>query len=368
MVVGCVKEIKIHEYRVGLTPRCVKAYIGAGHYVLIEHNAGVGSGYSDSDYIASGADILDSPQEIYSRSNMVVKVKEPMESEYKYLKDGLILFTFLHLAANINLTKELLLRGVTAIAYETIELHSGILPCLRPMSEIAGKLSIQEGAKYLENNYGGSGILLGGIPGVDKGNVTILGAGIAGLNAAKVAFGLGANVTILDTNIDRLEYIESIFLGKINTLISNRENILKSITGSDIVVGAVLIPGQKPPTLLYKEDLKLLRRGSVLVDIAIDQGGCFETSKPTNHIDPTYIVDGVVHYCVTNMPGVVSRTATDALTSITLGYGLEIAKKDLYRGVRYSSGLLAGLNTYNGELVNSSVATSLDMDFKEDFK
>lgn len=361
MVVGCVKEIKTHEYRVGLTPLCVEAYREAGHRVLIEKGAGEGASFSDGNYIEAGAEILETPEEIFNLSDMIVKVKEPQPSEYPLFKQGQILYTYLHLAADEPLTKALMEKGVSAIAYETIQEDSGVLPCLKPMSEIAGRLSIQEGAKYLEKPFGGRGVLLGGVPGVLKGKVTIIGGGVVGINAAQMAMGLGAQVTILDINAARLEYLDNLYFGRISTLYSTRANILSAIKESDLVIGAVLIPGARAPHLVKKEDLKLMKKGSVIVDVAVDQGGCIETTRPTTHDDPIFEVNGVINYCVANMPGAVSRTSTIALTSTTLKYGLKLAEHGVEKACREDHQLLKGLNIYKGDCVCEPVARAFNI-------
>ena len=363
MIVGCVKEIKKHEYRVGITPRCAQAYINAGHIVLIQKNAGEGASYSDQDYIDVGAEIITTPKDVFSKADMIVKVKEPQKIEYSMFKKGQILFTYLHLAADKEQTLALMEQGVDAIAYETIQKDSGVLPCLKPMSEIAGRLSIQEGAKYLETPFGGRGVLLGGVPGVKKGKVTIIGGGVVGVNAAQMAIGLGADVTILDVNADRLEYLDQLYFSRIKTLYSTRANILESIKDSDLVVGAVLIPGAKAPHLVKIDDLKTMKKGAVIVDVAVDQGGCVESTKPTTHDDPTFVVNNVVNYCVANMPGAVSRTSTEALTATTLKYGLEIATKGVKQACRDNVEIYRGLNIYQGKCVCEPVAKALDMEY-----
>ena len=364
MDIGLVKEIKRHEYRVGLTPECVREYISHSHKVFVEKGAGEGAGFEDSEYEKEGAIILEDKEEIFAKSDMIVKVKEPLKEEYGLFREGQILFTYLHLAANKELAEALMQKGIKAVAYETITNDKGHLPCLAPMSEIAGRLSIQEGAKYLEKPFGGRGVLLGGVPGVKRGNVVIIGGGMVGLNACKMAVGLGANVTILDIDAERLAYLDDIFSSKITTLYSNKTNILNSIKEADLVVGAVLIPGAAAPKLIKKDDLSLMKKASVIVDVAIDQGGCFETSKPTYHDEPTYVVDGVVHYCVANMPGAVSLTSTLALTSNTLRYGLKIADLGLEKALKEDKNLLNGLNIYNGKCTNEAVAKSLGLPYE----
>ena len=298
MIIGVVKEIKNHEYRVGLTPENVKVFVRHNHEVLIEYNAGVGAHFQNEEYEACGAKIINDSKEIYSKADMIIKVKEPLESEYSLLKEGQILFTYLHLAANKELMKVLIEKKITAIGYETIEDRQGFLPCLRPMSEIAGRLSIQEGAKYIESTYGGKGILLGGIPGVERGKIVIIGGGVVGTFAAKAAVGMGAMVTILDNNLNRLAYLDDIFGGSVTTLYSNEQNIEKALIDADLAIGAVLIPGDQAPKLIKEDYVKKMKSGAVIVDIAIDQGGVSETSHATSHDDPIFIKHGVVHYCV----------------------------------------------------------------------
>ncbi len=363
MKIGTVREIKNHEYRVGLTPSSVKSYTDHGHRVFVEKGAGIEAGYPDDDYRSAGAGILGSAAEVFEVCDMIVKVKEPQPSEFPLLRKGQILYTYLHLAADSALTEALLKTGIKGVAYETMELPDGSLPCLKPMSEIAGRLSVQEGAKYLEKAFGGRGVLLGGVPGVRRGKVAILGGGVVGTNACKIAVGLGADVTILDISPRRLEYLDDIFGGTITTLYSTPHNIEHVLAESDVVIGAVLIPGAKAPRLVKREHLKLMKTGAVLVDVAVDQGGCFETTRPTTHDDPTFIVDGVVHYCVANMPGSVAVTATEALNSVTLPYGLKIADKGLEAACRESETIRLGLNLYEGACVYKEVCEDLDIEF-----
>ncbi|MCF7914806.1 MAG: alanine dehydrogenase [Spirochaetaceae bacterium] len=363
MKVGSVKEIKRHEYRVGLTPANAKAYMAAGHSVLLEKGAGINAGFEDSEYEAAGVELVGDRKEVFDRSDMIVKVKEPQPEEFDLFKEGQILYTYLHLAAEEELTKALRDRKIKGIAYETIETANGQLPLLKPMSEIAGRLSVQEGAKFLERPFGGRGVLLGGVPGVERGKVAILGGGVVGTNAAKMAVGLGAEVTVLDVNVNRLEYLDDIFGGRISTLYSNQGNIDKVLEESDLLVGAVLIPGAKAPHLIKKEDLKKMKKGSVIVDVAVDQGGCIETTKPTTHDEPTFAVHDVVHYCVANMPGAVARTSTMALTNVTLSYGLQIADKGLEAAAKENESLKLGINLYNGKLTYKAVAEAFGMDY-----
>ncbi|OQX29087.1 MAG: alanine dehydrogenase [Spirochaeta sp. LUC14_002_19_P3] len=363
MLIGCVKEIKRHEYRVGLTPACVRSYCAAGHKVMIEKSAGMGAGYEDSEYQAAGAEICGSAKEVWERSDMIVKVKEPQAVEYPLMKENLILYTYLHLAADEVQTKELVKRKVKGVAYETVELDNGLLPLLRPMSAIAGRMSIQEGAHFLERPHQGRGVLLGGVPGVEKGKVAILGAGVVGTEAAKMAVGLNADVTVLDINLSRLTYLDDVFSGRITTLYSSTANREKALQESDLIVGAVLVHGAKAPHLITKKDLKIMKKGAVIVDVAVDQGGCAETTRPTTHDDPVFVEDGVVHYCVANMPGGVSRTSTQALTSATLQFGMEIAQKGLEQAARDNSAIAKGINTYGGKLVYKAVADAFGMPF-----
>jgi alanine dehydrogenase len=361
MKVGTVKELKNHEYRVGLIPDNVLSYRKNGHEVFVQAGSGEMANFSDEEYRERGAVILPTPAEVYSACDMIVKVKEPLEEEYPYLRPGLILFAYLHLAPNRPLADALLASGVKAVAFETIENGSGSLPCLRPMSEIAGRLSIQEGAKYLERPFGGRGILLGGVPGVERGKVVIVGGGITGTYAAKAAVGMGAQVTLLDISLSRLVYLEDIFGASVTTLYSSETNIAQSLAEADLVIGAVLIPGATTPKLIRREHLKIMKQGAVIVDIAIDQGGCCETSAETTHDDPVFILDGIVHYCVGNMPGAVPRTSTVALANTTLPYGLMIADMGLEKACASDEGLAKGVNLYMGTCVNRNVADSLGL-------
>jgi len=360
MIIGCTKELKNHEYRVGLTPDNVMAYVAHGHTVLIEKSAGVGAGFEDSQYIEAGAKIIDNAKDIFDAAEMIIKVKEPEECEYELLKEGQILYTYLHLAPNPSLTKLLLDKKIKAVAYETITDGAGNLPCLRPMSQIAGRLSIQEGAKYLEKEFGGCGILLGGVPGVERGKIVIIGGGVAGTYAAKAAVGIDAQVTLLDVNPNRLAYLEDIFGASVTTLYSTEANIRKSLSKADLVIGSVLVPGGSTPKLVRREHLKIMKKGAVIVDIAIDQGGCCESSHVTVHDDPIFIEEGIVHYCVGNMPGAVPYTSTIALTNSTLKYGLSIGDLGLEKALLKDTGLANGLNTYNGKITNKNVALAYD--------
>lgn len=363
MVIGCVKEIKTEEYRVGLTPACVAAYIAHGHKVLVQIGAGNGAGFSDKEYHTAGAVLCERPENVYNQSEMIIKVKEPQPEEFALLRKGQILFTYLHLAADEEQTRALSRLGVNAVAYETIETDEGLLPCLKPMSEIAGRLSVQEGAKYLEKSFGGRGILLGGVPGVPRGKVVILGAGVVGTNAAQVAMGLGAEVTVLDINAERLVFLDQLYYGRISTLYSTGANINQSLKEADVLIGAVLIHGAKAPKLVTREQLSLMKEGAVIVDVAVDQGGCIETTTPTTHDNPTYTIDGVVHYCVANMPGSVARTSTMALTSTTLPFGLQIADKGLEKAALENKAILKGINTYGGHITYPDVAEAFNLTF-----
>jgi alanine dehydrogenase len=363
MKIGTVKEIKTHEYRVGLTPSCTKAYTTRGHEVLVESGAGQNAGFADAEYVAAGATIVESKQKIFDDCEMIVKVKEPLPEEYEFFHADQILYTYLHLAAIKELTEELMKRKIKAVAYETIETDEGSLPCLTPMSEIAGRLAVQEGAKYLEKPFGGRGILLGGVPGVKRGKIAILGGGVVGTNACKIAVGIGADVTVLDVKADRLAYLDDIFGSTINTLYSNDANIESTLAESDVIIGAVLVHGGKAPSLINKQHLSLMKKGAVIVDVAVDQGGCVETIHPTTHDDPIYVIDGIVHYGVANMPGAVALSSTIALTSVTVRYGLMIAEKGLEHACRMSHAISKGVNIYGGQCVYENVATSLGLPY-----
>lgn len=357
MRIGCPKEIKAQEGRVGLTPAGADALVRAGHTVFLEKGAGLASGFADREYTGVGAQILPTAREVYGAAEMIVKVKEPLAPEYPLLQEGQILFTYLHLAPDPEQTRALLEKKVTGIAYETVQLADGSLPLLAPMSEVAGRLSIQTGARLLEANCGGRGILLGGVPGVERANVVIVGGGNVGANAAKMAVGLGANVTILDISSRRLAYLDDIFNGRVQTLLSNSYNIANAVRSADLVVGCVLIPGAKAPKLVTEEMVKTMRPGSVLVDVAIDQGGSIETiDRITTHSDPYFVKHGVLHYSVANMPGAVPRTSTLALTGATLPYALKIANLGAEAACRADPALMKGLNTYHGHLTFQAVA------------
>ncbi len=363
MLIGTVREVKTHEYRVGLTPSCAKSYVARGNEVIIEDGAGTPSGFENDKYEAVGAKILATREEVFAQADMIVKVKEPQPDEIPLLRDGQILFTYLHLAADKELTERLMATGIKGVAYETIETAAGGLPCLKPMSEIAGRLSIQEGAKYLEKPFGGRGILLGGVPGIPRGRVAILGGGVVGANACKIAVGIGADVTILDIDANRLAYLDDIFGSRVTTLYSTDHNIETVLREADIIIGAVLLPGAKAPRLVRREHLQLMKPGAVIVDVAVDQGGCVETTRPTTHDDPIFNVDGIVHYCVTNMPGAVALSSTLALTSTTLPYGLAIAEHGVEEAVRQNPELALGLNLYKGKVTYSSVAKDLGLEY-----
>jgi alanine dehydrogenase len=360
MIIGIPKEIKNDENRVGIVPSGVRTLVSYGHEVLIEKNAGVGSWILDEAYEREGAKILDSKEAIYKNAEMIMKVKEPLPEEFNLLQKDQILYTYLHLAACSELTKILIKRGVTAIGYETIELADGSLPLLRPMSEVAGKMAVQIGAIHLQKDRGGKGILLGGIPGVMRGTVTIIGGGIVGINAAKMAIGLGGQVRILDINPIRLGYLDDIFGNKIITLMSNPINIEESIRAADLVIGGLLITGAKAPKVVSKKMVSNMSPGSVIVDVSIDQGGCCETSRPTTHSNPTYEVDGVIHYCVTNIPGVVSKTSTYGLTNVTLPYALKIAQLGFNNAIAEDQALAKGVNVYDGKIIHKGVAAAFE--------
>lgn len=362
MIVGVPKEVKTDEYRVAMTPSGVEELTLGRHHVLIEAGAGSGSGIPDEQYAAQGAEIVGSATDIWQRADMIVKVKEPLPDEWPLMRVGQIVFTYFHFAANEDLTRAVMQSGCTAIAYETIRDSRGTLPLLTPMSEVAGRMSIQEGAKFLERPFQGRGILLGGVPGVAPANVTVLGGGIVGANAAKVAAGLGANVNILDINLDRLRYLDDTMPPNVTTVFSDRHNIRECVRRSDLVIGAVLIPGAKAPFLIRREDLKEMIPRAVIVDVAIDQGGCVETSRATTHSKPTYIVDEVVHYCVANMPGAVGRTSTYALTNVTTPYAVQLANKGVERATRENPALAAGVNVLGGRVTNAAVAETFGLE------
>jgi alanine dehydrogenase len=361
MIIGVPKEIKDQEYRVGMTPWGVKVLTETGHRVLVERRAGEGSAVSDEEYKQSGALMIDSPKKLFGEAELIVKVKEPLAQEYDLLQKGQILFSYLHLAADRPLTQLLLEREVSAIAYETVALPSGQFPLLKPMSEIAGRLAIQHGAYYLQQIHGGRGILLSGVPGVERGCVVILGSGTVGTNAARMAIGLGARVVVLDEDVERLRAIEQISDGRVETGLAHPENIRQYLLQADLVLGAVLIPGDRTPTLVSRKMLGQMKKGSVVVDVSIDQGGCFETSRPTSHSDPVYQVDGILHYCVTNIPGAVPRTSTYALVNMTFPYVKKIAELGLEAALRSDLALQQGLNVHKGKVIHKGVARAHGM-------
>ena len=358
MIIGVPKEVKDHESRVGIVPSGVKALTDAGHQVVVETRAGALSSMPDEDYKQAGAEILGSAAEVWKRADMIVKVKEPIASEFSYLRDNLVLFTYLHLAPLPDLTDQLLKKTVTGIAYETIRDGHGTLPLLTPMSEVAGRMSVQVGATYLEKERGGRGVLLGGVPGVPPAQVCIIGGGIVGTNAAKIALGMGAIVTIIDLNLNRLRELDDIFGGRVYTLASNSYSIGKSVQHADLVIGGVLIPGAAAPKLVTKAMVSKMKPGAVIVDVAIDQGGCIETAHPTTHSDPSYLVDGVVHYCVTNMPAAVPHTSTLALTNATFPYVMKLAKMGVASAIKSDNGIREGVNTFRGSVTYPAVAQS----------
>ncbi len=356
MKIGCVKEIKNNEYRVGLTPDNVRAYVKDGHHVYMERGAGEGSGFADTEYVEAGASLLDNAADVWALSDMMVKVKEPLPEEYPYFHKDLVLYTYLHLAADRGQLEALLKGGVRAVAYETVQEKDGSLPLLAPMSQIAGRLSIQEGAKYLEKRFGGEGILLAGVPGTPKARVVILGGGTVGANACKIAVGMGADVTVLDISLKRLEELDNMFGSHLQTLVSTDSNVERAVREADLVIGSVLIPGGATPKLFKKRYLSEMKNGAVFVDVAIDQGGCGESSRVTTHDDPVYVEEGVVHYCVGNMPGAVPRTSTIALTNATLRYGREIASLGLEEACRRDAAVARGVNVYRGKITCKNVA------------
>ncbi|MGY8972147.1 MAG: alanine dehydrogenase [Sphingomonadales bacterium] len=364
MRIGSPKEIKNHEYRVGLTPESAKELVMQGHEVWIETQAGAGIDANDDQYVAAGAKIVDGPDPIFAECEMVVKVKEPQAVERAKLREGQILYTYLHLAPDADQTKELLDSGVTAIAYETVTGPRGQLPLLKPMSQVAGRMSVQAGATALEKAHGGRGVLLGGVPGVMPGKVVVIGGGVVGFNAAQMAVGLGADVTILDRDPEVLEKVGTHFEARASTRFSNAANLYDAVTNADLVIGAVLIPGAAAPKLVTREMLKDMHKGAVLVDVAIDQGGCFETSRATTHAEPTYVIDDVVHYCVANMPGAVARTSTYALNNVTLPHALRIARMGWKDALAADPHLAEGLNVHRGEVTYEAVATELGYDYR----
>lgn len=363
MIIGVPKEIKNRENRVAAVPGGVEILTDAGHTVLVEKGAGLGAGIPDEKYVEAGARIVANAKDIWGEAQMIVKVKEPIAPEFGLMREGQVLYTYLHLAAAQELGHELVKRKVSAIAYETIQLENGSLPLLTPMSEVAGRLSVQVGAQCLQKHRGGKGLLLGGVPGVRRGRVTVIGGGVVGLNAAKMAMGLGARVTMLDVSAARLAYLDDIFGNDVDTLMSNPENIAKSVAESDLVVGAVLVTGAKAPRLVNRQMVRSMEKDSVIVDVAIDQGGCIETIRPTTHDDPVYRDEDIIHYGVTNMPGDVPKTSTYALTNVTLKYALDLANKGFERAMRESKALALGLNTYQGKVTHQAVAEALELPY-----
>jgi len=367
MIIGVPREVKRDEYRIGLLPVGVEELTRAGHQVLVEAGAGLGSGLLDQDYEQAGAELVANPEEIFSRAQMVIKVKEPQPAELIRLQPGQILFTYFHFAADRAMTEAFLKTGAVAVAYETLRDEHGHLPLLTPMSEVAGRMSIQEGAKYLERPQMGRGILLGGVPGVEPASITILGGGVVGANAAKVAAGFGANITLLDINPARLRYLDDIMPPNVTTLFIDRHTIRQQLERADLVIGAVLVPGARAPMLIERDDLKRMKPGSVIIDVAIDQGGCVATSRPTTHSNPTYIIDDVVHYCVTNMPGAVGRTSTYALCNVTLPWALRIANLGLLKAAETYPPIARAINIIDGEITNRAVAETFDMPYNPRF-
>ena len=364
MIIGVPTEVKDNEFRVGLVPAGVKALTELGHMVIVQEGAGEGSGISNEEYVQAGGRIVGNSEQVWSKGEMIIKVKEPVEEEYPKLTDGQMLFTYLHLAPLPDLTRVLLKKKVTGIAYETIKEEDGRLPLLTPMSEVAGRMAIQIGAQYLEKNQGGRGILLSGVPGVPPAQVVIIGGGVVGVNAAKIALGMAAQVAILDNSLPRLRYLDDVFLGRVATLASNSLTISQSIRKADLLIGAVLIPGASAPKLVSREMISSMKKGAVIVDVSVDQGGCIETTRPTTHSHPTFSVDGVLHYCVANMPGAVPRTSTFALTNATLPYAIKLARHGLRQAIKSDSGLAEGVNVYGGHVTYRAVAESLKLEYK----
>lgn len=363
MILGVPREIKSDEYRVAMLPSGVEELVSAGHQVLVERGAGQGSGIPADEYAAAGATIVETHEEVFANADLIVKVKEPLPSEWPLLRPGQILFTFFHFAADEELTRNVLESKATAVAYETLRGRKGDLPLLTPMSEVAGRMSIQEGARFLERPQDGRGILLGGVPGVQPAHIAILGGGVVGKNAAQIAAGFQADVVILDINVDRLRYLEDIMPANVNTIFSDRHSVREQLQKADLVIGGVLIPGARAPRLVTADDLKLMKQGAVIIDVCIDQGGCTETSRPTTHAEPTFIVDGIVHYCVTNMPGAVGRTSTYALCNVTFPHVLKIANNGLEEASAADDGLAAAVNMYGGKVTNRAVAETFGLPF-----
>jgi len=365
MIIGVPKEIKTNENRIALVPAGAEAFVSRGHTVYIEQGAGVGSGFPDESFVAAGAQILPTADAVWAKADMIMKVKEPIAVEWPRMRAGQVIYTYFHFAAAEELTRAVIKSKAIAVAYETVQLPNRELPLLTPMSEVAGRMAVQEGAKYLEKVFGGSGVLLGGVPGVAPANVAIIGGGVVGINAAKMAAGMGARVTILDISLERLRYLDDVLPANVTTLFSNRHNILDAIRAADLVVGAVLLPGAKAPHLVKREDLKTMKPGSVIVDVAVDQGGCVETIKPTTHENPTYFVEGILHYAVANMPGGVPRTSTLALTNATLSYGLRLARDGWKRACKDDPALALGLNVVEGKVVYPGVAEAFGLPLVE---
>jgi alanine dehydrogenase len=363
MIIGVPKEIKNNEFRVAITAAGVHEFLTHGHTVLVERGAGLGSGITDEEYSIAGAEIVNEADDVWARADMVMKVKEPIKAEYHRFRKGLILFTYLHLAAEPELTKRLAQAKVSGVAYETIELPDGSLPLLRPMSEVAGRMAVQAGASHLEKEKGGKGVLLGGVPGTRRGRVVILGGGVVGRNAATIAIGMGAQVTVLDVRADTMAYLEDVFGGAVETLYSNEHNIAEALKRADLVIGAVLLTGARAPKLVTEALIAQMEKGSVVVDVAVDQGGCIETCRPTTHDHPTYEVHGVVHYCVANMPGAVAQTSTWALTNTTMGYALKMAEMGLPAAARADKSLALGINTYGGHVTYEPVAQAHKLEY-----
>jgi alanine dehydrogenase len=367
MIVGVPKEVKRDEYRVAMLPVGVEELRRAGHRVLIERGAGLGSGIADERYAEQGAELVDAAADVWAQADLIIKVKEPMPQEWPAMRPGQIVFTYFHFAADRRLTEAVLESGISAVAYETLRDEQGRLPLLTPMSEVAGRMSIQEGAKYLERPQMGRGILLGGVPGVAPANIVILGGGIVGANAAKVAAGFGANIYLMDVNMDRLRYLDDVMPPNVDCLFSDRHSVREHLRGADLVIGAVLIPGAKAPRLIEEEDLKLMQPGSVIIDVAIDQGGCVATSRPTTHSEPTYVVHHVLHYCVTNMPGAVGRTSTYALCNVTLPWAIRLASAGVEKAAAASKPLARAVNCHRGAVTNRAVAETFHLPFDDRF-
>jgi alanine dehydrogenase len=368
MIVGVPTEVKRDEYRVGLLPVGVEELTRVGHRVLVQAGAGLGSGLADHEYLRHGAEMVAGPEEVYGKAEMIIKVKEPQPDEINLIRPGQTLFAYFHFAADRGLTEAVLGTGATAVAYETLRTDGGRLPLLTPMSEVAGRMSIQEGAKYLERPQMGRGILLGGVPGVEPAHITILGGGVVGANAAKVAAGFGASIGLLDVNMDRLRYLDDIMPRNVTTLFSDRHTVREQLQRADLVIGSVLVPGAKAPQLVEPDDLKAMKPGSVIIDVAIDQGGCVATSRPTTHSDPTFVVDDVVHYCVTNMPGAVGRTSTFALCNVTLPWALKIVERGLPAAAEQLAPIARAINVYQGEVTNRAVAETFDVPYNPRFE